>query len=91
MELACRRNQSLKIEVMICHEGILYSGVNVTSPTKIWDYARKKWVQYNGGQKPDGWGREISAADADKLKTNNPDAEHYLYFDTPPWSSRSAS
>jgi hypothetical protein len=70
--------------ILISRDGILYRGFDACAPTEVWDYPRKKWVAYHGGTKPMGWGRELDEGAAEKLKSNNPDAEHYLYYDTPP-------
>jgi hypothetical protein len=77
---------SKKQAILISKDGILYRGFDTSAPTEVWDYPRKKWVTYHGGTKPVGWGKEIDESAAEKLKSNNADAEPYLYYDTPPWA-----
>lgn len=68
-------------------EGILYRGPSPDHPEEVWDYPRKRWVAYRWkGPQPKGWGREIDGDRAEALKVNNPDAEHFMYYDVPPWS-----
>ena len=72
--------------ILIESEGLLFRGLSATHPTEVWDYPRKRWTLYKGaGTKPEGWGMQITKERAEELKTDNPDAEHYLYYDTPPW------
>ena len=73
--------------ILIESEGLLFRGPMPNHPAEVWDYPRQRWVQYkDGGEQEAGWGKEITPAEADRLKTDNPDAEHYMYYDTPPWS-----
>lgn len=73
--------------VLIESEGLLYRGPAPDHPTAIWDYPRGRWVPYRyAGQQESGWGEEITSERAESLKTNNPSAEHYRYYDKPPWS-----
>ena len=68
-------------------EGILYRGVELLNPTDVWDYPRKRWVPWVHRHSTEaGWAHEIDEARAEELKTNNPAAKHYLYYDTPPWA-----
>ncbi len=66
------------------YEGLLYRGDDLSSPGEIWDYPRKRWVAFHDAafREP---GRAISDAEAEALKVNNPAAEHFLYYDIPPW------
>lgn len=69
------------------NEGLLYRGPDVLNPTEVWDYPRKAWVPYvHRLSSNEGWAREIDEVRAEQLKTNNPNAEHYMYYDTPPWA-----
>lgn len=73
--------------VLIESEGLLYRGPAADHPTEIWDYPRGRWVSYrHAGREKKGWGRRITPAAAGALKKNNPAAEHFMYYDTPPWS-----
>jgi len=73
--------------VLIESEGLLYRGSEAAHPTEIWDYPRGRWVHYrSAGRQKKGWGRQITPTAASALKKNNPDAEHFMYYDTPPWS-----
>jgi hypothetical protein len=64
-------------------EGILYRGNAVLDPAEVWDYPRKHWVPFvHRPTIEPGWGREIDEARAEVLKTDNPAAEHYPYYDT---------
>jgi len=73
--------------VLIESEGLLFRGPSVTHPTEVWDYPRKRWVPYkHAATKPEGWGVKITEEQAEGLKTDNPHAEHYLHYDTPPWA-----
>ncbi len=73
--------------MLIESEGLLYRGQGVDHPTEIWDYPRARWVHYRyAGPKEKDWGRQITPASAKALKKNNPAAEHFMYYDTPPWS-----
>lgn len=67
------------------HEGLLYRGDDPAAPSEVWDYPRKRWVRFHEGTSAGGPGRPIDEAEADRLKVNNPRAEHFLYYDTPPW------
>jgi hypothetical protein len=40
----------------------------------------------DAGLKETGWGRRITPAAARALKKSNPAAEHFMYYDVPPWS-----
>jgi hypothetical protein len=72
--------------VLVESEGLLYRGLSADHPIEIWDYPRKRWVSYeDAGRKRKGWGRQISSARANRLKKDNPDAEHFAYYDIPPW------
>jgi hypothetical protein len=72
---------------LIESEGLLYRGPSVDHPTEIWDYPRGGWARYrNAGPQKKGWGRRIMPTVARALKKNNPAAEHFMYYDTPPWS-----
>lgn len=83
MDNAKRRKKSVPIEL----EGLLFRGPTANYPTEIWDYPRRRWVRYmDAGPKERGWGKRITSSQATRLKTNNPSAEHYMYYDTPPWS-----
>ena len=67
-------------------EGLLYRGSDLRSPTEVWNYPEKCWVAYRGGP----WltersGIQIDDARAEALKANNRDAEHFMYYDDPPW------
>ena len=66
-------------------EGLLYRGDDPVAPTEIWDYPRKRWVPYHGGPFHLPPGRPIDDAEAERLKVDNPNAEHYRYYDIPPW------
>lgn len=66
--------------------GILYRGSNPTRPDEVWHYRAKQWVPYRQHALDPREVREIDADHAERLKANNPDAEHYLYYDTPPWA-----
>jgi hypothetical protein len=73
--------------VLIESEGVLYRGPTATHPTEVWVYPRGGWVPYGyAGQKEKGWGKRITARHAARLKKNNAAAEHFNYYDTPPWS-----
>lgn len=74
--------------MLIEGEGLLFRGSNSRHPEEIWHYTQKRWVPYRyySGEEPEGWGQEVSEARAEALKVNNPHAEHYLYYDIPPWS-----
>lgn len=74
--------------MFIEREGLLFRGSNPRHPEEIWHYTEKRWVPYRyyGGEEPEGWGQEVSEARAEALKVNNPHAEHFLYYDMPPWS-----
>ena len=72
--------------VLIESEGLLFRGPVPSHPLDVWDYPRKRWVRYaDAGPQGDGWGIEIDSARAEKLKIDNPHAEHYLYYDRAPW------
>lgn len=66
--------------------GILYRGADPTRPDEVWHYSAKRWAPYCQHELDPAEVREIDAEQAERLKTNNPDAEHYLYYDTPPWA-----
>jgi hypothetical protein len=66
-------------------EGLLYRGNDIGAPTEIWDYPRKRWVRFHGGPFAGTPGREIEDAEAELLKAENAAAEHFLWFDIPPW------
>jgi len=73
--------------VLIEFEGLLYRGPGADHPTEIWDYPRGCWVPYKyTGDQQTSWGREITPTTAATLKNNNLAAEHFMYYDTPPWS-----
>jgi hypothetical protein len=73
--------------VLIESERLLYRGPEADHPTEIWDYPRGCWVPYRcAGPKKKGWGRQITPTAAGALKKNNPAAEHFMYYDMPPWS-----
>jgi hypothetical protein len=68
---------------IVC-EGILYRGSNLQQPEEVWNYPRGCWSPYSQGDlSAAAW---IDETSAEPLKTNNPSAEHYCYYDTPPWS-----
>jgi len=68
-------------------EGLLYRGPATDHPTEIWDYPRARWVPYRyAGPEKKGWGRQVTPTAAKALKKNNPAAEHFMYYDAPPWS-----
>lgn len=69
--------------------GILYRGADGEKPDEVWHYGAKRWVPYRQDALDPSELREINAEQADRLKTNNPDAEHYLYYDTAPWAQGS--
>ena len=71
---------------LFANEGILYRGTNKTNPEEVWHYPRKCWVPYREGALDPKRTTEIGAEAAERLKSNNPSAEHYCYYDTPPWS-----
>src|SRR4051812_21242537 len=72
--------------VLIEIEGLLYRGHSANHPLEIWDYPRGRWVPFaEAGVMRQGRGKQIDAQAAEKLKVNNADAEHYMYYDTPPW------
>lgn len=78
---------SKTLNVLMVSEGILFRGPEVNHPTEVWDYPRKNWVSYkSAGLKVAGWSSLISSAAAEALKFNNPAAEHFQHFDSPPWS-----
>ena len=73
--------------MLIESEGLLFRGPSPDRPTEIWDY-----VQQNGClSAPGTWtgqhasGVQIDERRAERLKTDNVDAEHYRYYDFPPW------
>ena len=73
--------------VLIESEGLLYRGPTANHPTEVWVYPRGGWAPYGyAGQKEKDWGKQITARRAARLKKNNPAAEHFKYYDTPPWS-----
>jgi hypothetical protein len=73
--------------ILIESEGLLYRGPNPNCPIDIWRYPTREWVHFkDGGPKQPGWGEKITVERAERLKTNNPAAEHFMYYDTPPWS-----
>lgn len=74
--------------VYIESEGLLYRGPSVAEPEEIWHYPGQRWVPYPGytGPVAEDWGREIDAQRAGMLKTNNWNAEHFRYYDIPPWT-----
>ena len=76
--------------IVIEHEGLLYRGPDCNNPREIWHYVDKCWVTFSrfASDDADFWGIEIDAIRAESLKTNNWDAEHYRYYDTPPWARR---
>lgn len=72
---------------LIEFEGLLYRGPAPSHPTEIWDYPRGGWVPFkDAGTRHEGWGKAINSTRAATLKKDNPHAEHFLYYDTPPWS-----
>ncbi len=68
-------------------EGLLFRGSGVMNPIEVWHYGRKLWVAFNPRHEPvyEGWAVEVSEVRSEALKHDNPSAEHYLYYDTPPW------
>lgn len=69
----------------------MYRGLRADHPIDIWDYPRGRWVPYaDAGPRERGWGRQINFAQARRLKKNNPGAEHFVYYDIPPWLHRSS-
>ncbi len=74
--------------VYIESEGLLFRGPSATEPEEIWHYPGQRWVPYPSYESPvaQDWGCEIDAQRAEILKTNNGDAEHFRYYDFPPWS-----
>ena len=72
-------------ERLIESEGLLYRGTDLANPAEIWDYPRRQWVAFHGGPFVGAPGRKIGADEAEQLKVNNPAAEHFLYYDDPPW------
>lgn len=70
---------------MAC-EGILYRGTNLTQPEEVWDYPRKRWVPYSQHALEPGDPQWISDAEAKALMVDNAAAEHFRYYDTPPWA-----
>jgi hypothetical protein len=66
-------------------EGILFRGPDLVTPLEVWDHARKRWVTYHGGPISRGTGEAVDAARAEVLKVDNPAAEHFFYYDDPPW------
>jgi hypothetical protein len=86
------KTKSEQKPVLIESEGLLYRGPTANHPTEIWDYPRGRWVRYmDAGPKQKGWGKRITSTQAARLKTNNPSAEHFLYYDMPPWSQNGTS
>ena len=70
--------------ILIESEGLLYRGTDLFAPEEVWDYPRKRWVPYHDGR----WhapGTVINEARAETLKHDNPAAEHFMYYDSPPW------
>jgi hypothetical protein len=87
MDETLGRKPEMNNMILIESEGILYRGPSADMPAEVWDYPRKQWVKYRAaGPHQEGWGVEIDAKRAEELKTNNVHAEHFLYYDTPPWS-----
>ena len=68
-------------------DGLLFRGPSVNKPQEIWHYVEKRWVPYRHYRGPvsDDWGQEIDAERAETLKIDNWDAEHFRYYDIPPW------
>jgi hypothetical protein len=72
--------------VLIESEGLLYRGPSADHPQEVWDYPRRRWVPYmDAGPQKDSWGKPINAEQAERLKSNNSSAEHFMYYDEPPW------
>ena len=80
----------METEVLIESEGILYRGPNLRRPTEVWHYTRNEWVPncFLDSQRENDFGVEIDEQRAESLKTDNLDAEHFMYYDTPPWLQR---
>ena len=76
--------------IFIENEGLLYRGLDCNDPKEIWHYVDQRWVAFRrfASDDADPWGQEIDGVRAENLKTNNRDAEHFRYYDTPPWSRR---
>jgi len=65
--------------------GILYRGPREDIASEVWNYPRMTWSRYYACRSGRIEGRQIDEAEAEKLKYDNADAEHYLYYDIPPW------
>jgi len=79
--------------MLIESEGILYRGPSLSQPTEVWHHTRKEWVR-NCFLDPNGetnLGVEIDEERAENLKNGAGMAEHFMYYDTPPWLQRGAS
>ncbi len=76
--------------MLIEEDGLLFRGPALNEQREIWHYTQKKWVPYRyyDGPTDDHRAHEIGSERAEELKVNNPHAEHFLYYDTPPWSAR---
>jgi hypothetical protein len=68
--------------IFIENEGLLYRGPDCNDPTEIWHYIDQRWVEFRrlSSDDADPWGQDIDGVRAEKLKTNNWDAEHFRYY-----------
>ena len=76
--------------MLIESEGILYRGPSLSQPTEVWHHSRKEWVR-NCFLDPKGekdFGIEIDEQRAESLKNGAGMAEHFMYYDAPPWLQR---
>lgn len=72
--------------MLIEAEGILYRGAILEDPDEVWNYPGKRWVTYHGGAGSLAEPQEIDEARAEALKVDNPSAEYFMYYDSPPWA-----
>ena len=83
---AAKKLKTKGIMVLIESEGLLYRGPESNYPTEVWHYPRGYWVPFEyAGRKEKAWGKKITARQAARLKKDNPAAEHFMYYDIPPW------
>ena len=74
-------------DILIESEGLLFRGPSIDEPTEVWHYFSRKWVPYRplGGMSGGPFGVQIDDERAEGLKSDNLDAEHFGYYDIPPW------
>lgn len=73
-----------KLRPIAC-QGLLYQGTLLDQPEEVWSPPVQEWVRYVHGSLASGGPRWISDTVANAMKGDNPNAEYFSHFSTPPW------